>query len=93
MKTLAIMLGFVGILAGCEMVQTSATGDAPARPFPDASQLKSIAINGYQATRHQAPTGLRVGGVQQANAFIGFWPRSSCFICGWAGPRLQGPWC
>ena len=74
MKSLAIMLGFVGVLAGCEMDQTSATASAPARLFPDASQLMSIAVNGYQVTRHQAPTNLRVGSVQQANAFIGLPP-------------------
>ncbi len=71
MKSLAIMVGLVGALAGCEMDQTSAAANAPTRLFPDANQLKSIAVNGYQATRHQAPSNLRVGSVQQANAFIG----------------------
>lgn len=74
MKTLVLMVGVLGVLAGCEMDNTGASGESPARPFPDASTVKSIAIRGYQATRHQAPAGLRVDSVQQANAFIGLPP-------------------
>lgn len=71
MKTLVLVVVALSALAACKMDNTGASGESPARPFPDASTIRSIAINGYQATRHQAPSGLRVGNVQQANAFIG----------------------
>ncbi len=74
MKTLVLMVAVSIVLAGCEIDNTGASGGSPARPFPDTSTVRSIAINGYQATRHQTPIGLRVGSVQQANAFIGLPP-------------------
>ena len=70
MKSLALMVGLFGALAGCEMDQTN----TPARPFPDATTVKALAIDAYQNTQHRAPTGLRVGNAQQANTFIGLPP-------------------
>ncbi len=74
MKTLAIMVGLVGTLAGCEMDQTSTTADAPARPFPDATGLAAIAQDAYFTTMQHSPKNLQVGDVQQARTFIGLPP-------------------
>jgi len=70
---LSAILGFV---AGCAMDEPASSSPAT---LPDASVIRSVAVDAYQHSFRRAEADLRIGTVQQVNAFIGTQP--DFFIC------------